>query len=158
VIRLGDPVEVVGLGATVASVCTGLETFGRPMDRAEAGDNAAMLLRGVRRRDVQRGQVACLPGSLRPHGRFRAQAYVLTAGDGGRRTPFSTSYQPQFHFRTANVVGTVELGEVRLVVPGDTVELTVGLGKPVAMSEGLGFAIREGGRTAGAGAVTAVLD
>jgi elongation factor Tu len=158
VIRLGDPVEVVGLGATLATVCTGLETFGRTMDRAEAGDNAAMLLRGVRRGDVQRGQVVCLPGSVRPHERFRAQAYVLSAKEGGRRTPFSSSYQPQFHFRTANVVGTVELGEDRLVMPGDTVELIVGLARPVAMSQGLGFAIREGGRTVGAGTVTAVLD
>ena len=158
VIRLGDPVAVVGLGAAPATVCTGLETFGRPMDHAEAGDNAAMLLRGVRRGEVQRGQVVCVPGSVRPHGRFRAEAYVLSAREGGRRTPFSSSYQPQFHFRTANVVGTVELGEGRLAMPGDTVELTVGLGKPVAMSEGLGFAIREGGRTVGAGAVTALLD
>jgi elongation factor Tu len=158
VIRLGDPVEVVGLGTTLATVCTGLETFGRTMDRAEAGDNAAMLLRGARRGDVQRGQVVCLPGSVRPHERFRGQAYVLSAKEGGRRTPFSSSYQPQFHFRTANVVGTVDLGEDRLVMPGDTVELTVGLGRPVAMAEGLGFAIREGGRTVGAGTVTAVLD
>jgi elongation factor Tu len=126
--------------------------------RAEAGDNAAMPLRGVRRGDAQRGQVVCLRGSVRPHERFRAQAYVLSAKEGGRRTPFSSSYQPQFHFRTANVVGTVELGEDRLVMPGDTVDLTVGLGRPVAMSEGLGFAMREGGRTVGAGTVTSLLD
>jgi len=158
VIRVGDAVEVVGLGSTLATVCTGLEMFGKSLDRAEAGDNAAMLLRGVRRGDVQRGQVVVLPGSLRPHSRFLAQAYVLSAKEGGRRKPFSSTYQPQFHFRTANVVGTVDLGEGGVASPGDTVELTVALGRPVAMSEGLGFAIREGGRTVGAGAVTRVLD
>jgi elongation factor Tu len=158
VIRAGDAVEVVGLVSTLATVCTGLETFGRSLDRAEAGDNAAMLLRNVRRGQVQRGQVVCLPGSVRPHSRFRGHAYVLSTAEGGRRTPFSSSYQPQFHFRTANVVGSVDLGEDGLAMPGDTVELAVDLGRPVAMSEGLGFAMREGGRTVGAGAVTRVLD
>jgi elongation factor Tu len=157
-IQVGSSVEVVGLGSTVAAVCTGLEMFGRSLERAQAGDNAAMLLRGVKRDDVQRGQVVCAPGSVQPHREFRGQVYVLSTEEGGRRTPFFSNYQPQFHFRTANVAGTVELGETEMAMPGDTVELTVGLGRPVAMSEGLGFAIREGGRTVGAGAVTGLLD
>jgi elongation factor Tu len=157
-IRVGDAVEVVGLGPTTATVCTGLETFGRTLDRAEAGDNAALLLRGVKRQQVQRGQVVCLPGSVEPHRRFRARAYVLTEQEGGRHTPFVSSYRPQFHFRTANVVGVVDLGAVELAMPGDTVELTVELGKPVAMDDGLGFVIREGGRTVGAGTVSKLLD
>src|SRR5262249_16463656 len=144
VVRVGDAVEVVGLGSTLATVCTGLETFGRPMEQAQAGDNAAMLLRGVRRGDVRRGQVGCRPGSGRPPGRFRARVYVLSRKEGGRHTPFATSYAPQFHFRTANVVGIVDLGREGTAAPGETVDLEVALGKPIAMSEGLGFAIREG--------------
>jgi elongation factor Tu len=158
VIQVGSAVEVIGLGSTLASVCTGLETFGRSMEQAQAGDNAAMLLRGVKRDEVRRGQVVCLPGSVRPHRRFRAQAYVLSAQEGGRRTPFFDRYQPQFHFRTADVAGVVDLGEVEMAMPGDTVDLAVELGRPVAMDEGLGFAMREGGRTIGAGAVTELLD
>ena len=157
-VRAGDAVEVVGLGPTTATVCTGLETFGRTLDRAEAGDNAALLLRGVKRQQVQRGQVVCLPGSVEPHRRFRARVYVLTAHEGGRHTPFVSNYRPQFHFRTANVVGVVDLGKVELAMPGDTVELTVELGKPVAMDDGLGFVVREGGRTVGAGTVGKLLD
>ncbi|HEX6675213.1 MAG TPA: elongation factor Tu [Actinomycetes bacterium] len=157
-VRVGDAVEVVGLGPTTATVCTGLETFGRTLDRAEAGDNAALLLRGVKRQQVQRGQVVCLPGSVEPHRRFRARAYVLTEQEGGRHTPFVSNYRPQFHFRTANVVGVVDLGAVELAMPGDTVELTVELGKPVAMDDGLGFVIREGGRTVAAGTVSKPLD
>ncbi|MFB9903951.1 elongation factor Tu [Allokutzneria oryzae] len=157
VVGVGDAVEVVGLGPTVTSVCTGIETFGKSLPRAEAGDNAALLLRGVRRDDVRRGQVVCLPGSVQPHTRFRASVYVLSAEEGGRRTPFGTNYRPQFHFRTSDVVGVVELEEGQFVLPGDSVELTVELGKPVAMAEGLGFAIREGGRTVGAGTVLEIL-
>jgi elongation factor Tu len=157
-VRVGDAVEVVGLGPTTATVCTGLETFGRTLDRAEAGDNAALLLRGVKRQQVRRGQVVCLPGSVEPHRRFRARAYVLTEQEGGRHTPFVSNYRPQFHFRTANVVGVVDLGAVELAMPGDTVELTVELGKPVAMDAGLGFVIREGGRTVAAGTVSKPLD
>jgi elongation factor Tu len=157
-VRAGDAVEVVGLGPTTATVCTGLETFGRTLDRAEAGDNAALLLRGVKRQQVQRGQVVCLPGSVEPHRRFRARVYVLTAHEGGRHTPFVSNYRPQFHFRTANVVGVVDLGKVELAMPGDTVELTVELGKPVAMDDGLGFVVREGSRTVGAGTVGKLLD
>jgi elongation factor Tu len=157
-IRVGDAVEVVGLGATFGSVATGLETFGRTMDHAEAGDNTAMLLRGVKRDQVRRGQVVSAPGAIRPHLRFRAQVRVLTADEGGRSRPFLHGYRPQFHFRTTDVVGGVDLGEGGMALPGDSVEMAVELGKPVAMTEGLGFAIREGGRTVGAGTVTALLD
>ncbi|RFU38226.1 elongation factor Tu [Actinomadura logoneensis] len=158
-LRLGDAVEVVGFGDTFGTVATGLETFGRTMDRAEAGDNAAVLLRGVRRDQIRRGQVVAAPGSIRPHGRFRARVRVLTAAEGGRSGPFFHGYRPQFHFRTTDVVGGVDLGgEGMMALPGDSVEMTVELGRPVAMAEGLGFAIREGGRTVGAGTVTGLLD
>ncbi|MEV4512889.1 elongation factor Tu [Dactylosporangium sp. NPDC049525] len=157
-LQLNAPVEVVGLGPTRSSVVTGLETFGRQLERAEAGDNAALLLRGIRRGDVQRGQVVALPGSVSPHRRFTAHVYALTTKEGGRHTPFFANYRPQFFFRTTDVVGSVDLGEVSMVMPGDTVDLTVELGKPVAMAEGLGFAVREGGRTVAAGTVTELLD
>jgi elongation factor Tu len=155
---VGEPVEVVGLGPTVATVATGLEMFGRSLPRAEAGDNAAVLLRGVRRDQVQRGQVVVPPGTVTPHRRFAAQLYALTAAEGGRHTPFFANYRPQFFFRTTNVSGAVELGEVSMVVPGDTVVLTVHLDKPVAMEPGLGFAVREGNHTVAAGTVTGLLD
>ena len=157
-VRVGDAVEVVGLAEGFATVCTGLETFGRRMDHAEAGDNTALLLRGVKRDQVRRGQVIAAPGSIRPHTRFQAEVRVLTADEGGRSRPFFTGYRPQFHFRTTDVVGGVDLGEGGMALPGDTVEMTVELGKAVAMTEGLGFAIREGGRTVGAGTVRALLD
>ncbi|MBO0684086.1 MAG: elongation factor Tu, partial [Candidatus Dormibacteraeota bacterium] len=145
-IRAGDPVEVVGLGETQASVCTGLEMFGRVLEQAQAGDNASILLRGLRRHQLRRGQVVSQPGSVRPHRRFEARLYVLSAREGGRRTAFSAGYRPQFHFRTANVTGLVEQAGAGPVVPGETVEITAGLGRPVALSEDLGFAMREGGR------------
>jgi elongation factor Tu len=157
-LRVGDPVEVVGLGPTLATVATGLEMFGRSLPRAEAGDNAAVLLRGIRRDQVRRGQVVAPPGTVTPHRRFEAQLYALTTAEGGRHTPFFANYRPQFYFRTTDVPGAVELGEASMVMPGDTVELTVHLGKPVAMEPGLGFAVREGGRTVAAGTVTALLD
>ena len=157
-IKVGDAVEVVGLGEGFGTVCTGLETFGRRMDHTEAGDNTALLLRGVKRDQVRRGQVIAAPGSIRPHTRFRAEVRVLTAEEGGRSRPFFTNYRPQFHFRTTDVVGGVDLGEGGMALPGDTVEMTVELGKAVAMTEGLGFAIREGGRTVGAGTVHTLLD
>jgi elongation factor Tu len=156
-IGVGEPVEVVGLGPTRSSVCTGLETFGKTLERAQAGDNAAMLLRGVRREDVRRGQVVCLPGSVRPHTRFRADVYLLSAREGGRRSGFASNYRPQFYFRTSDVVGAVSLDEAPIALPGDTVAMTVELGRPVAMDRGLGFAIREGGRTVGAGTVGELL-
>ncbi|HZE31823.1 MAG TPA: elongation factor Tu [Actinoallomurus sp.] len=157
-IRLGDRVEVVGLGETFATVATGLETFGQTMDHAEAGDNAAVLLRGVRRDQVRRGQVVGAPEAIRPHARFRAEVYVLGADEGGRSRPFFTGYRPQFHIRTTDVPGEIAMGEGGMALPGDTVTMTVSLGRPIALDEGLGFAIREGHRTVGAGTVTALLD
>ncbi|MEH1127576.1 elongation factor Tu [Micromonospora sp. CPCC 206061] len=156
-LRAGEPVEVVGLGPTLSTVATGLETFGKSLDRAEAGDNAAVLLRGVKRDQVQRGQVVAVPGSVTPHTRFRARLYALTTAEGGRHTPFFGNYRPQFYFRTTDVPGSVDLGSVTMVMPGDTVDLEVALGKPVAMEVGLGFAVREGGHTVAAGTVTEVL-
>ncbi len=157
-VRAGDTVEVVGLGTGLTAVVTGVETFGKPMDRAEAGDNAELLLRGVRRHQVRRGQVVARPGSLAPHQRFAATVTLLSEREGGRRTPLSTGYRPQFFVRTTSVVGEVDLGEVGVAAPGEQVDLTVTLGRPVALHTGLGFAIREGGKTVGAGTVTALLD
>ncbi|MFF3486674.1 elongation factor Tu [Streptomyces sp. NPDC002701] len=153
-IRVGDRVEV--LGAAVDTVVTGLETFGKPMDEAQAGDNVALLLRGVPRDAVRRGHIVAAPGSVVPGRRFSAQVYVLSAREGGRTTPVSTGYRPQFYIRTADVVGDVDLGEGVVARPGDTVTMTVELGRDVPLEPGLGFAIREGGRTVGAGTVTAV--
>ncbi|KJK35124.1 elongation factor Tu [Streptomyces variegatus] len=154
VVRVGDRVEV--LGASVETVVTGLETFGKRMEEAQAGDNVALLLRGVPRDAVRRGHVVAAPGSVVPSRRFTAQVYVLSAREGGRTTPVSSGYRPQFYIRTADVVGNVDLGEVAVVRPGDTVVMTVELGRDVPLEAGLGFAMREGGRTVGAGAVTAV--
>ncbi|MFE2354507.1 elongation factor Tu [Streptomyces parvulus] len=153
-VRVGDRVEV--LGASVETVVTGLETFGKPMDEAQAGDNVALLLRGVGRDAVRRGHVVAAPGSVVPARRFSAQVYVLSAREGGRSTPVATGYRPQFYIRTADVVGDVDLGEAAVARPGDTVAMTVELGRDVPLETGLGFAIREGGRTVGAGTVTAV--
>ncbi|MFJ8054245.1 elongation factor Tu [Streptomyces luteogriseus] len=154
VVRVGDRVEV--LGASVETVVTGLETFGKPMEEAQAGDNVALLLRGVPRDAVRRGHVVVAPGSVKPRRRFSAQVYVLSAREGGRTTPVSSGYRPQFYIRTADVVGVVDLGEVAVARPGDTVAMTVELGRDVPLEAGLGFAIREGGRTVGAGTVTVV--
>jgi elongation factor Tu len=156
-LSVGDPVEVVGLGPTLSTVATGLETFGKSLPSAQAGDNAAVLLRGIKREQVQRGQVVALPGSVTPHQRFRARLYALTTAEGGRHTPFFANYRPQFYFRTTDVMGEVDLGDRSMVMPGDTIALGVQLGKPIAMEAGLGFAVREGGRTVAAGAVTEVL-
>ncbi|MEU0597091.1 elongation factor Tu [Streptomyces sp. NPDC006393] len=153
-VRVGDRVEV--LGAETETVVTGLETFGKPMTEAQAGDNVALLLRGVPRDAVRRGHVVAAPGSVTPRRRFSAQVYVLSAREGGRTTPVSTGYRPQFYIRTADVVGDVDLGEAAVARPGDTVAMTVELGREVPLEPGLGFAIREGGRTVGAGTVTAV--
>ncbi|MGW0792465.1 elongation factor Tu [Streptomyces sp. NPDC002911] len=154
-VRVGDRVSV--LGAEVETVVTGLETFGKPMESAEAGDNVALLLRGVERDRVRRGHVVVEPGSVTPGRRFTAQVYVLSAREGGRTTPVTTGYRPQFYIRTADVVGDVDLGEAALARPGDTVTMTVELGRDVPLESGLGFAIREGGRTVGAGTVTGLL-
>ncbi|MBX4176355.1 elongation factor Tu [Streptomyces geysiriensis] len=153
-VRVGDRVEV--LGASVETVVTGLETFGKPMEEAQAGDDVALLLRGVARDAVRRGHVVAAPGSVVPARRFRARVYVLSAREGGRSTPVATGYRPQFYIRTADVVGDVDLGAAAVARPGDTVTMTVELGREVPLETGLGFAIREGGRTVGAGTVTAV--
>jgi elongation factor Tu len=157
-LKLGDTVEVVGLGPTVTSTAIGMETFGKSLESAEAGDNAAVLLRGVKRDEVRRGQVVALPGSVQPHRKFRAQLHALSTAEGGRHTPFAADYRPQFYFRTTNVSGGIDLGEITLVMPGDTIDLTVELEKPIAMNLGLGFAVREGGHTVAAGTVTKLLD
>ncbi|MEU9367881.1 elongation factor Tu [Streptomyces avermitilis] len=155
-IRVGDRVDV--LGASVDTVVTGLETFGKPMEEAQAGDNVALLLRGVPRDAVRRGHIVAAPGSVVPSRRFSARVYVLSTREGGRTTPVSTGYRPQFYIRTADVVGDVDLGETAVARPGDTVTMTVSLGRDVPLEPGLGFAIREGGRTVGAGTVTTVED
>lgn len=153
-IRVGDRIEV--LGAAVDTVVTGLETFGKPMAEAQAGDNVALLLRGVPRDAVRRGHIVAAPGSVVPSRRFSAQVYVLSAREGGRTTAVSTGYRPQFYIRTADVVGDIDLGETAIARPGDTVTMSVELGREVPLEPGLGFAIREGGRTVGAGTVTEV--
>ncbi|MFG2565622.1 elongation factor Tu [Streptomyces sp. NPDC048567] len=154
-VRVGDRVSV--LGPDIETVVTGLETFGKPMESAEAGDNVALLLRGVERDRVRRGHVVAAPGSVTPSRRFIARVYVLSGREGGRTTPVTTGYRPQFYIRTADVVGDVDLGEAAVARPGDTVTLTVELGRDVPLEPGLGFAIREGGRTVGAGTVTELL-
>ncbi|KQX78192.1 MULTISPECIES: elongation factor Tu [unclassified Streptomyces] len=154
-LRLGDQVQVLGAG--VETVVTGIETFGKPMEEAQAGDNVALLLRGVPRDAVRRGHVVVAPGSVVPSRRFTARVYVLSGREGGRTTPVSTGYRPQFYIRTADVVGDVDLGGIPVARPGDTVVMTVELGREVPLEPGLGFAVREGGRTVGAGTVTAVL-
>ncbi|MFC4497159.1 elongation factor Tu [Streptomyces ovatisporus] len=153
-VRVGDRVEVVGAG--VETVVTGVETFGKPMDEAQAGDNVALLLRGVPRETVRRGHVVAQPGSLTPRRRFEAEVHLLPTADGGRRTPVHSGYRPQFYLRTADVVGDISLGEDGIALPGDTVRLRVELGHEVPLEPGLGFAVREGGRTVGAGTVTEV--
>jgi elongation factor Tu len=153
-VRVGDAVGIVGLGGAVSTVVTGVETFGKTMEHAEAGDNAAVLLRGVRRQQVRRGQVIAAPGSVEAHRVFAASIYLLPAAEGGRRTPVGTGYRPQFFIRTADVMGVLDLGPAGIAAPGDRVDATITLGKPVALDAGLGFAIREGGRTVGAGTVT----
>ena len=158
-LRVGEPVEVVGLGPTVASVATGLEMFGKSLESAQAGDNAAVLLRGVKREQVQRGQVVAVPGSVTPHRVFRATVYALTAAEGGRHTPFAADYRPQFYFHTTDVSGGMDLGDRDLVLPGDTLDsVVVTLGKPIALEAGMGFAVREGNRTVAAGTVTELMD
>jgi elongation factor Tu len=159
VLKLGDEVEIVGIKDTSKTVVTGIEMFRKMLDEAQAGDNAGILLRGTKKDDVERGQVLCLPGSITPHTKFQAQVYVLSKDEGGRHTPFFNNYRPQFYFRTTDVTGSVDLpGGTEMVMPGDNTEMTVELIQPVAMDEGLRFAIREGGRTVGAGRVTKILE
>jgi elongation factor Tu len=158
VVKVGEEIEIVGLKATAKTVVTGVEMFRKLLDQGEAGDNIGALLRGVGREDVERGQVLAKPGSITPHTNFEAEAYILTKEEGGRHTPFFTNYRPQFYFRTTDVTGVVTLPEgTEMVMPGDNARLVVELIQPIAMDEGLRFAIREGGRTVGAGVVTKVV-
>jgi elongation factor Tu len=158
VVHVGDAVEIVGLRDTQNSVVTGVEMFRKLLDEGQAGDNVGLLLRGTKKEEVERGQVICKPGSITPHTNFEANVYILTKEEGGRHKPFFNNYRPQFYFRTTDVTGAITLpGGTEMVMPGDTTEMTVELGKPIAMEEGLRFAIREGGRTVGAGRVTKIL-
>jgi len=159
VIKVGDEVEVVGIRPTLKTVCTGVEMFRKTLDQGQAGDNIGVLLRGVKREEVERGQVVAKPGSITPHRKFKAEAYILTKEEGGRHTPFFNGYRPQFYFRTTDVTGVAVLPEgVEMVMPGDNVSLTVELITPIAMEKELRFAIREGGRTVGAGVISDVLE
>jgi elongation factor Tu len=159
VITVGEEVEIVGIRPNRKTICTGVEMFRKLLDRGEAGDNIGALLRGVGREDVERGQVLCKPGSVKPHTKFEAEAYILTKEEGGRHTPFFTNYRPQFYFRTTDVTGTVQLPEgTEMVMPGDNLKFTVQLIAPIAMEEKLRFAIREGGRTVGAGVVSKIIE
>ena len=159
VIKTGEEVEIVGIKETKKSVCTGVEMFRKLLDSGEAGDNVGILLRGIERTDIERGQVLCKSGSITPHTKFEAQAYVLKKDEGGRHTPFFTKYRPQFYFRTTDVTGEVTLpAGTEMVMPGDDAKFTVTLITPIAMSEKLNFAIREGGRTVGAGVVTKIIE
>ncbi len=158
VVKVGDEIEIVGLRPTQKTVCTGIEMFNKSLDQGQAGDNAGVLLRGIKKEDVERGQVLAKPGTITPHTNFEGQVYVLTKEEGGRHKPFFNNYRPQFYFRTTDVTGSIQLPEgTEMVMPGDTTTMTVELGKPIAMDEGLRFAIREGGRTVGAGRVTKIL-
>jgi elongation factor Tu len=158
IVRVGEEVEIVGLRATQKTTCTGVEMFRKLLDEGRAGDNIGALLRGTKKEEVERGQVLCKPGSITPHTNFEANVYVLTKEEGGRHKPFFNNYRPQFYFRTTDVTGSITLAEgTEMVMPGDNTTMTVELGKPIAMDEGLRFAIREGGRTVGAGRVTKIL-
>ena len=159
VINVNDEIEIIGIKDTTKTVCTGVEMFRKLLDRGEAGDNIGALLRGIDRENVERGQVLAKPGSIKPHTKFKAETYVLTKEEGGRHTPFFGNYRPQFYFRTTDVTGTVELPSgTEMVMPGDNIGLTVNLISPIAMAKGLKFAIREGGKTVGAGVVSEIIE
>ncbi|MAI68502.1 MAG: elongation factor Tu [Rhizobiales bacterium TMED143] len=159
IINVGDEIEIVGIKETQTTTCTGVEMFRKLLDSGEAGDNVGVLLRGTKREEVERGQVLCAPGSITPHTKFKAEAYILTKEEGGRHTPFFTNYRPQFYFRTTDVTGVVHLPSgTEMVMPGDNIEMEVELIVPIAMEEKLRFAIREGGRTVGAGVVAAIIE
>ncbi|MGK2945241.1 MAG: EF-Tu/IF-2/RF-3 family GTPase, partial [Desulfuromonadales bacterium] len=159
IIKVGEDVEIVGMKATAKSVVTGVEMFRKLLDQGQAGDNCGILLRGVKREDIERGQVLAKPGSITPHTKFKAEAYILTKEEGGRHTPFFKGYRPQFYFRTTDVTGIVELPEgTEMVMPGDNIAVTVDLITPIAMDKELRFAIREGGRTVGAGVVSDIIE
>jgi elongation factor Tu len=159
IIKIQQEIEIVGMKATAKSVVTGVEMFRKLLDQGQAGDNCGILLRGVKREDIERGQVLAKPGSIKPHTKFAAEAYILTKEEGGRHTPFFKGYRPQFYFRTTDVTGVCELPEgVEMVMPGDNIAMNVDLITPIAMDEGLRFAIREGGRTVGAGVVSKIIE
>ena len=158
IVNVGEEIEIVGLKDTTKTTCTGVEMFRKLLDQGEAGDNVGVLLRGTKREEVERGQVLAAPGSITPHTEFKCEAYVLTKEEGGRHTPFFSNYRPQFYFRTTDVTGSVELPSgTEMVMPGDNIAMTVTLIAPIAMDEGLRFAIREGGRTVGAGVVASIV-
>jgi len=158
IIKVGEEVEIVGIKDTAKSTCTGVEMFRKLLDEGRAGENCGILLRGIKREDIQRGQVLAKPGSIKPHTQFQSEVYVLSKDEGGRHTPFFKGYRPQFYFRTTDVTGSITLPEgVEMVMPGDNVQMTVELIHPIAMDEGLRFAIREGGRTVGAGVVAKII-
>jgi len=159
VVNVGEEIEIVGIRDTQTTTCTGVEMFRKLLDRGEAGDNVGLLLRGLKREEVERGQVCCKPGSVKPHSKFECEIYVLSKDEGGRHTPFFNNYRPQFYFRTTDVTGACDLPEgVEMVMPGDNVKMVVTLINPIAMEEGLRFAIREGGRTVGAGVVSKIIE
>jgi elongation factor Tu len=159
VVNVGEEIEIVGIRETQTTTCTGVEMFRKLLDTGEAGDNVGLLLRGLKREDVERGQVCCKPGSVKPHSKFECEIYVLSKDEGGRHTPFFNNYRPQFYFRTTDVTGACDLPEgTEMVMPGDNVKMTVTLINPIAMEEGLRFAIREGGRTVGAGVVAKIIE
>jgi elongation factor Tu len=158
IVKVGDEIEIVGLKPTIKTVCTGVEMFRKLLDQGQAGDNVGVLLRGTKREEVERGQVLSKPGSINPHTKFTAEIYVLSKEEGGRHTPFFNGYRPQFYFRTTDVTGSIDLPEgTEMVMPGDNISITVTLIQPIAMEEGLRFAIREGGKTVGAGVVAKVI-
>jgi elongation factor Tu len=159
VIKIGDEVEIVGFAPTEKTVCTGVEMFRKTLDTGQAGDNVGLLLRGIKKDEVERGQVVAKPGSITPHTKFKAEVYILTKEEGGRHTPFFTGYRPQFYLRTTDVTGVVKLPDgVEMVMPGDNVSMEVSLITPVAIEKELRFAIREGGRTVGAGVVSDIIE
>ncbi|NMG02272.1 elongation factor Tu [Azoarcus taiwanensis] len=159
IVKVGDEIEIVGIKATTKTTCTGVEMFRKLLDQGQAGDNVGVLLRGTKREEVERGQVLCKPGSIKPHTHFTGEVYVLSKEEGGRHTPFFNNYRPQFYFRTTDVTGSIVLPEgTEMVMPGDNVSMTVKLIAPIAMEEGLRFAIREGGRTVGAGVVAQIVE
>ncbi len=159
IVKVGEEVEIVGIKNTTKTTVTGVEMFRKLLDEGRAGDNIGALLRGVKREDIERGQVLAKPGSITPHTKFKAEAYILTKEEGGRHTPFFNGYRPQFYFRTTDVTGVAELpAGIEMVMPGDNVAMTINLITPIAMDEGLRFAIREGGRTVGAGVVASIIE
>jgi elongation factor Tu len=159
IVNVGEEIEIIGLKDTTKTTCTGVEMFRKLLDQGEAGDNVGVLLRGTKREEVERGQVLAKPGSITPHTKFKCEAYVLTKDEGGRHTPFFSNYRPQFYFRTTDVTGSVELPDgTEMVMPGDNIAMVVTLIAPIAMDEGLRFAIREGGRTVGAGVVASIVE